>query len=85
MPGAAPCPTEPVPAGSERAPLLAKVCWVCAVREGLQGWLLREATRSFPGSNPDPPQAKAEPISNGGCASGVAYLRRGKKPNSWVV
>ncbi|KAK4824794.1 hypothetical protein QYF61_019462 [Mycteria americana] len=29
------------------------------------------------GSKTDPPLAKAEPISNGGSASGITYLRRG--------
>ena len=56
-----------------------QLCWVCVAREGLQGWLLSEAARSFPGSNSDPPLAKAEPVSNGGSASVIAYLRRGKR------
>jgi len=30
------------------------------------------------GSKMDPPLAKAEPISDGGSASGITYLRRGK-------
>jgi len=32
------------------------------------------------GSKMDPPLAKAKPISDGGNASGITYLRRGKKP-----
>ena len=40
--------------------------------EGLQGWLLSEAAGSFPGS-------KAEPVSDGGSASMITYVRRGKK------
>ena len=31
------------------------------------------------GSNTDPPLAKAEPIGDGGSASGITYLRRGEK------
>ena len=31
------------------------------------------------GSKTDPLLAKAEPISDGGSASGITYLRRGKK------
>ena len=31
------------------------------------------------GSKTDPPLAKAEPISDGGRASGITYLRQGKK------
>jgi len=31
------------------------------------------------GSKTDPPLAKAKPISNGGNASGITQLRRGKK------
>ena len=31
------------------------------------------------GSGTDPPLAKAEPISDGGSASEIMYLRRGKK------
>ena len=54
------------------------MCWVCVAGEGLQGWLLSEAARSFPGSNSDPPLAKAEPISDGGSASVITYLRKGK-------
>ena len=46
--------------------------------EGLQGWLLGEAARTFPGSKSDQPLAKAVPISDGGSASVIAYLRRGK-------
>ena len=46
--------------------------------EVLQKWLLLEAARSFLGSKSDLPLAKAEPISNGGIASVIAYLRRGK-------
>ena len=30
-------------------------------------------------SKTDPPLAKAEPISNSGSASGITYLRKGKK------
>ena len=54
------------------------VCWVCVAGEGLQGWLLSEAARTFPGSKSDLPLAKAEPISDDGSASVIAYLRRGK-------
>jgi len=31
------------------------------------------------GSKTDPPLAKAKPLSNGGSASGITYLRRGRK------
>jgi len=31
------------------------------------------------GSKTDPPLAKAKPISNGGSASVITYLRRGRK------
>jgi len=31
------------------------------------------------GSKMDPPLAKAKPISNSGSASGITYLRRGRK------
>jgi len=31
------------------------------------------------GSKTDPPLAKAKPISDGGSASGITYLRRGRK------
>jgi len=31
------------------------------------------------GSKTDPPLAKAKPISNGGCASMITDLRRGRK------
>jgi len=31
------------------------------------------------GSKTDPPLAKAKPISNGGSASVITYLRRGKR------
>ena len=37
----------------------------------------REKLRGSPGSKLDPPLAKAEPISDGGCTSGITYLRRG--------
>ena len=47
--------------------------------EGLQGWLLSEVARSFPGSNSDPSLAKAEPSSDSGSTSVIAYLRRGKR------
>jgi len=36
------------------------------------------------GSKMDPPLAKTEPISNGGIASGITYLRMGKKCNRGV-
>jgi len=36
-------------------------------------------TESVPGGSKDPPLAKAEPVSNGGSASVITYLRRGKK------
>ena len=57
-----------------------QVCWVgvagvLVAEEGLQGWLLSEAARSFSGSNPDLPLAKAKPISDGGSSSATAYLR----------
>ena len=60
-----------------------QVCWVgvagvLVAEEGLQGWLLSEAAGSFPGSKSDLPLAKAEPISDGGCTSVIAYLRRGE-------
>ena len=55
-----------------------KLFWVLVTAEGLWGWLLSEAARSFPSSNSDLPLAKAEPISNGGSTSVIAYLRRGK-------
>jgi len=32
-----------------------------------------------PGSKMDPPLAKAKPISNGGSASVIVYLRKGRK------
>ena len=54
------------------------VCWVCmagvcVAGEGLQGWPLCKAARSFPGSKSDPPLGKAEPISDGGSASVSTY------------
>ena len=33
-------------------------------------------------SKTDPPLAKAKPSSDGGCASVITYLRRGKKPQT---
>ena len=53
---------------------------VCVAGEGLQGWLLGEAARSFPGSKSDPPLAKAEPISDAGSASVIdSIFKKGKK------
>ena len=45
-------------------------------REGATGVAPVRRSRSFPGSNLDPPLAKAEPISDGGSASVIAYSRR---------
>jgi len=36
------------------------------------------------GSKTDPPLAKAKPISDGGSASGITYLRKGRKKTSAV-
>ena len=52
---------------------------VLVAGKGPQQWLLSEAARSFPGSNSDLPLAKAEPVSDGGSASVITYLRRGKR------
>ena len=52
---------------------------VLVAGEGLQGWLLREAAKSFPGSRSDQPLVKAKPISAGGSTSVITYLRSGKR------
>ena len=51
---------------------------VFIAEEGLHGWLLPEAAKSFPDSKLDLLLAKAKPISKGGSASGIAHLRWGK-------
>ena len=46
--------------------------------EGLEGWVLCEAARSFHGSSSEPAVCKGEAISNGGRCSGIGCFRRGK-------
>ena len=52
---------------------------VLVAGEGLQGWLLQEAAKSFPSSKSDQPLVKAKPISDGGSTSVITYLRSGKR------
>ena len=53
------------------------LCWVWVAGEGDTAMDPSEKLlESSPGSKSDPPLAKAKPISDGGCAFAIRYLRR---------